>query len=467
MARKRNRKEEEQKQLLIYKAQYEMHLKTLEEAKLRGKTDSQERMEMIIQDDIQQMAKIDKAFADKCIAEAKNKANGIDFESIASMDIDDGDIISRLGAMDEKDGVKEDTIEDKFIENMTETGNNEESEELTEDLYAMADKIDDSFEQSVDIAKEEVRADDTIYNNIDPNAQYDLIKLPSKGECYRDKTDKVPVGYLTAADENLITSPNLYESGSITNILLKRKVLNSNINIDNLVSGDVDAIMVFLRGTSYGNMFPIVAQDPVSQKKIETEVDLQTLSYKPFTLKGDENGHFDYTMPLTKAKIKFKFLTKGEEKLLQKLNKNENKGIVGFELNNAVEKINNALKEDNTLSDAEKNIIIDAKKKLETWASKANKKNAQPYTMTVTNSLEMQIVSVNGNTDRKFIHNFVMNMPASDSLSFRRYIYDNQPGVDFKVKVQRPESMGGGSFDCFLEWDDTVFWNISDVSTVS
>jgi hypothetical protein len=75
--------------------------------------------------------------------------------------------------------------------------------------------------------------------------------------------------------------------------------------------------------------------------------------------------------------------------------------------------------------------------------------------------MEMQIVSVDGNTDKKFIHNFVMNMPASDSLAFRRYVYDNQPGVDFEVDVERPVSHGGGTFKCFLEWDDYVFWHIS------
>lgn len=74
--------------------------------------------------------------------------------------------------------------------------------------------------------------------------------------------------------------------------------------------------------------------------------------------------------------------------------------------------------------------------------------------------MEMEIVAINGNTDKQYIHKFVCNMPASDSLAFRRYIYDNQPGVDFEVKVEIPESEGGGSFSCFLEWDDYVFWSI-------
>ena len=81
----------------------------------------------------------------------------------------------------------------------------------------------------------------------------------------------------------------------------------------------------------------------------------------------------------------------------------------------------------------------------------------------MTNNLLLQIVSVNGNTDREFIKKWVMRMPARDSLMLRRYINDNRPGINFDIEVQRPESLGGGSFKTFLNWDDSVFLNISDV----
>ena len=70
-------------------------------------------------------------------------------------------------------------------------------------------------------------------------------------------------------------------------------------------------------------------------------------------------------------------------------------------------------------------------------------------------------MSVDGNTDRKFIHDFVNRMPAMDSLKLRRYILENEPGMDFEVEIERPESLGGGSFKTFLEWDNSVFFNIA------
>ena len=52
-------------------------------------------------------------------------------------------------------------------------------------------------------------------------------------------------------------------------------------------------------------------------------------------------------------------------------------------------------------------------------------------------------------------------MPARDSLALRKYINNNMPGIDFNIEIQRPESLGGGSFKTFLNWDDSVFLNIA------
>ena len=56
---------------------------------------------------------------------------------------------------------------------------------------------------------------------------YDMVPLPSKGECYKSKISKVPVAYLTAYDENMIVSPNLYRDNMIIDTMLKHKILKS------------------------------------------------------------------------------------------------------------------------------------------------------------------------------------------------------------------------------------------------
>ena len=98
---------------------------------------------------------------------------------------------------------------------------------------------------------------------------------------------------------------------------------------------------------------------------------------------------------------------------------------------------------------------------METWSKKLKEVNSSEFTKIMTNNLLLQIVSVNGNTDREFIKQWVMKMPARDALMLRRYINDNRPGIDFDIEVERPESLGGGSFKTFLNWDDSVLLNIS------
>ena len=219
---------------------------------------------------------------------------------------------------------------------------------------------------------------------------------------------------------------------------------------------------MFLRATSYGTEFPISVRDPKTGELIDTVVDLSTLKSKEFKLKGDANGHFDFTLPKTKAVIKFKYLTRKDEKMLEKLSRIESEDMMASELNSAKETIETALKMDKILSDKDKQVVLDYNKQLDTWITELKKNNkTAKFSKIVTNRMEMQIVSINGNSDRKYIHKAVMQMPAQDALALRKYILDNEPGIDFNIKVERPESLGGGSIDTFLEWEDTVFLNLA------
>ena len=114
------------------------------------------------------------------------------------------------------------------------------------------------------------------------NKMYDFIKLPSKGQCYRHKKDKVKVGYLTAYDENMILSPSLYRDGKFIDYLLKAKVFENDIDPEDLTKGDRDAVVLWLRATGYGNEYPIIVTDDETGKEFEAVVDLSTLNYKPF-----------------------------------------------------------------------------------------------------------------------------------------------------------------------------------------
>lgn len=300
---------------------------------------------------------------------------------------------------------------------------------------------------------------------IQTGAVYDVIPLPSGGECYPNKMGKVKVAYLTAYDENILVSPNLYRDNKVLDEILKNKLINCPISPDNLLQGDRDAIILWLRATGYGNEFPITATDNESGKQFDAVVDLSKINFKKFNLKGDENGWFDFTTPNTKDLIKFKFLTSGDNEYLNKLNDEENKNGVIEKLQEITESISSYIENDTVLGRDDKKKVFEAQNTINMWREKLElqKENEpSPFTNIITNRMQLMVMEINGNRDRKFIYNYIMNMNVRDASAFRRYVNENEPGLDFNIEVERPESLGGGTVNVFLQLDQYLFLNTAD-----
>ena len=429
--------EEQENQIKTLLANNEMLEKSKKEAEQRGNKVSVEQIKRAQQEVIEHINMIDPSMTpsvQKSTSLSQKKKTSLKQENLFDTDMSIFDILEE----NEK--------------------NNQEAAEMQKIEEADVPYANDDLTPS-----ETVISNATTFNNIDGNVQYDVIQLPSNGQCYRNKVDRVPVAYLTAYDENIITSPNLYKDGLVIDFLLKNKIVNSEINVDDLVSGDADAIVLFLRATSYGPDFPIVVSDPDTREQIETTVDLTTLKPKDFKLVGDENGWFDFVTPIKKDTIKFRYLTRKQEKQLRKVTELEGYGTKAYMLDTERETLLAAMMNDNNITENEKKVIKSATTIMETWSKKLKKLNDSQFTRIMTNSMQLQIMAVNGNTDREFIRKYINQMPARDSLALRKYINDNKPGINFDIEVQRPESLGGGSFKTFLNWDDSVFLNISDV----
>ena len=427
MARKKLSPEQE-KELKLLVSNYEMLKNTKANAELRGNKESVKLIDIACKDSIEQIRKIDAKTAKEL---ETNVDNNDELTRITSVD-DDKTVYDKVAYYksdyDEKDDVYEDLSKQ-------ETQNNEVS-------YESLDTVND-----FDLTKYDV--------------QYDIISLPSNGQCYKKKIDRIPVGYLTAYDENLITSPNLYKDGLIIDFLLKHKVLDKNINIDELCNGDVDAITLFLRATSYGPEFPIIVRDPETSEQIDSVVDLSELKVKEFNLVGDADGYFDYTLPVSKDTVKFKFLTRKDEKMLKLLSKIEDNGVKSMIIKDNVNTLKDIIKTDKSISGKDKQEYINNLTKLTEVCKELEKKSNLPFSKSITNRLELSIMAVNGNYDKSYISKYIRNMGAKDSLMLRRYMIENEPGINFEIEVKRPESLGGGSFKTFLEWDDSIFLNIA------
>jgi len=234
---------------------------------------------------------------------------------------------------------------------------------------------------------------------------YDIIPLPSKGLLYPGRKPTIEVEYLTAMDENILTSPNLLQSGKFVDVLLKRKIRPNQVNYQDLLVGDRNSIIIWLRATGYGEKYPVTIQTPEGDE-FETEVDLTTLKQKEIGAEPDENGLFDFTLPQSKKRIKFRLLTAKDEDELTK-------------------------------------------------REESQQKRKAEFSDTLTHKLGTHIMSVDGRTDKEWIHNFVRVMPARDSLELRKYINKIEPGVDLSITVEGP---GGDPVDTFLVLGPDFFW---------
>ena len=427
--------EEQENEIKTLLENNKMLEKTKKEAESRGKAQSVKQIERAQQEVIDHINSIDPT-----VLGSSNKKTSLSStkKQVKQVNLFQDTDMSIFDILEENNKVME---EEKEIKNVEISSNDE---------YDMT-------------PSETTIADNSNFNDIDPTLKYDIIQLPSNGQCYRNKVDRVPVAFLTAYDENIITSPNLYKDGLVIDYLLKSKVVNSEINVEDLVSGDADAIILYLRATSYGPEFPIVVNDPDTGEQIDTIIDLTKLKPRDFKLIGDENGHFEYTTPSLKDKIKFRYLTRKQERQLRQVTELEGYGTKAMMLARESESLKAALMNDKYVNDNDKKIIRAAISAMEKWSKKLKDVNNSEFTKIMTNNMQLQIVAVNGNYDREYIRKYINQMPARDSLMLRKYINDNRPGINFDIEVERPESLGGGSFKTFLNWDDSVFLNISDV----
>ena len=236
------------------------------------------------------------------------------------------------------------------------------------------------------------------------NQPFDVLPLPSEGKLYQGRKSSVKVAYLTTADENILTSPNLVESGDFLEILINRKLLEPNIRYKDLLPGDRNAIMIWLRATGYGEMYPVQIYDEISDEPFDTEIDLSKLNTIKLNIEPDSDGLFSFILPLSKANVRFKLLTVGDIDRLEK-------------------------------------IVL------------ANKDNIINEEQTLI--LQNQLVEINGNRDRNFINDFVNNLRVMDSQKLRDYIKSIDCGVDMNITVRTP---GGGSIKTFLPLTTKFFW---------
>jgi len=222
----------------------------------------------------------------------------------------------------------------------------------------------------------------------------DACPLPSRGLVYSPDSplylaEHVDYRSMTAREEDILMSRALIKKGTMVTELIKSCLMDKNIDVRSLLSGDRTALMIAIRISGYGRDYVQGFNCPKCEAKNEMHTDLANLDIKSLEIEPVEPGHnlFAYVLPVTKKNVLFKFLTAAdEEKIVQELD--------------------------------------------------ARKKRGNQNDNLITTKLISSIVSIDGNDNRGDIVKFVNYMPAMDSRSFRKYLDDNDPGVKMEVEFQ-------------------------------
>ena len=215
----------------------------------------------------------------------------------------------------------------------------------------------------------------------------EMVELPSKGYFYPEghplASGKVEVKYMTAKEEDILTSQNLIEQGIVIDKLLESLVIDKKININDMLVGDKNAIMVASRVLGYGKDYEF-AYDGEEQSVDLSKLEPVDIDFTKYTKGVNE---FTFELPSSKRSLTFKLLT-GED---------------------------------------EKNIALEIA---------ARRKISKEQSFELTTRLKKMLLSVDGNSTQAYINNFVDNEFLSrDSFAFRQHLEDVTPDVDMSATV--------------------------------
>ena len=219
------------------------------------------------------------------------------------------------------------------------------------------------------------------------------VELPSKGLVYPEdnplSSGKVEIKYMTAKEEDILSNQSYIQKGIVLEKLLRSVIVSKDINVDDLVVGDKNALLIATRILGYGKDYAVTLAGQ------SYTIDLSELNNREFDSSLITKGvnEFSFTLPSTNINLTYKIITGRDEKAIER-------EIAGL-------------------------------KKLN--------KEASPELST---RLKHMILSIDGNSEQKDIREFVDNhLLARDSRAFRAHISETQPDVDLNYVTESGEEV--------------------------
>jgi len=248
----------------------------------------------------------------------------------------------------------------------------------------------------------------------------EFVELPSRGLAYSEDhplygQDVIEIRYMTAKDEDILTSETLLKKGIALERLLENIIVDKTIDPKTMLVGDRNAVIIAARASGYGEAYETQVTCPncgtgaqmtfdLSEPKLQ-ELDYENLEF----ITRNETGNFLIKLPQTDFSVEVRLLTGKDEQYLTQLAQNKKK---------------------NKLNDS-----------------------------AMTDQYKMMIVSVEGVTDKATLGKFIEVMPAADSRFLRKAYKAIIPNVriteDFSCTSCGHEQELEVSFGADFFWPDS------------
>ena len=244
----------------------------------------------------------------------------------------------------------------------------------------------------------------------------EVIDLPSKGLFYPADSELakgvVEMKYMTAREEDILTSANLIKQGVVLDKLFQSLIVSS-INYNDLLIGDKNAIMMAARVLGYGKDYEVEITDPFSpDDKQKVVIDLTSIQPKEYDFDSlvPNQNEFEVTLPISKRQLVFRLMTHGLETKI----KEEVKAQLKFTKASGIDR-------------------------------------------DLSTRMKCMIVSIDGNSERSYINNFVDNeLFAQDSKFLREQIKQKTPDMDMTFVFT--SNVTGESQVMEVPMDVSFFW---------
>ena len=136
----------------------------------------------------------------------------------------------------------------------------------------------------------------------------EIIDLPSGGKIYGKDSPlfngKLEIKYMTAKEEDILTSQNLIKKGVVIDRLLDSLILTNGVKQEDLILGDKNAVMVAARILAYGPEYTCDVTNPNTGEVSSQTFNLADCPFRKLP-EGITENKFEVELPISKQTITF------------------------------------------------------------------------------------------------------------------------------------------------------------------